>query len=73
MGKKASNKTNITSRTPKDLELKKIKKSQQHQEFPSGLPSRYYPGQMLLNFSDGTRTGVFNIVWPFTERRADIW
>ena len=48
------------------------KKSQQHQEFPSGLPSKYYPGPMLLNFSDRTRTGVFNMVWPLTERRANI-
>ena len=46
------------------------KKSQQHQEFPSGLPSKYYPGPMLLNFSDRTRTGVFNMVWPLTSKRA---
>ena len=46
------------------------KKSQQHQEFPSGLPSKYYPGPMLLNFSDRTRTGVFNMVWPLTRNRA---
>ena len=58
-------------RTTKELKLK-IKKSQQHQEFPSGLPSKYYPGPMLLNFSDRTRTGVFNMVWPLTERRANI-
>ena len=42
-------------------------KSQQHQEFPSGLPSKYYPGPMLLNFSDRTRTGVFNMVWPLAR------
>ena len=28
------------------------KGSQQHPEFPSGLPSKYYLGPMLLNFSD---------------------
>ena len=42
-------------------------KSQRHPEFPSGLPSKYYPGPMLLNFSDRTRTGVFNMVWPLTS------
>ena len=51
------------------------KASQQHQEFPSGLPSKYYPGPMLLNFSDRTRTGVFNMVWPLARgeqtNRAD--
>ena len=62
---------NKTSKTPKEkIQLKKNKKSQQHQEFPSGLPSKYYPGPMLLNFSDRTRTGVFNMVWPLTRRRA---
>ena len=35
--------------------------------FPSGLPSKYYPGPMLLNFSDRTRTGAFNMVWPLTR------
>ena len=48
---------------------KKVK-SQQHQEFPSGLPSKYYPGPMLLNFSDRTRTGVFNMVWPLAGYKA---
>ena len=46
---------------------KNKQKSQQHQEFPSGLPSKYYPGPMLLNFSDRTRTGVFNMVWPLAR------
>ena len=27
---------------------------------------------MLLNFSDRTRTGVFNMVWPLTRRGANI-
>ena len=47
--------------------MKDAKKSQQHLVFPSGLPSKYYPGPMLLNFSDQTRTGVFNMVWPLTR------
>ena len=34
---------------------------QQHQEFPSGLPSKYYPGPMLLNFSVLMGTGVSNM------------
>ena len=45
-------------------------KSQRHPEFPSGLPSKYYPGPMLLNFSDRTRTGVFNMVWPLTKKKV---
>ena len=48
----------------KILKLKKnLKiKSLQHQEFPGGPPSKYYPGPMMLNFRDRTRTGVFIIV-----------
>ena len=53
----------------------KVQKSQQHQEFPSGLPSKYCPGPMLLNFSDRTRTGVFNMVWPLArnERKTSAF
>ncbi len=50
-----------------------MQKSQQHQEFPSGLPSKYYPGPMLLNFSDRTRTGVFNMVWTLTRSEAKYY
>ena len=32
----------------------------QHMEFPNGLPSKYYPGPMLLNFSIRMQTGVSN-------------
>ena len=39
------------------------KKSQRHPEFPSGLPSKYYPGPTLLNYSDLMRTGVFTMVF----------
>ena len=38
-------------------------KSLRHQEFPGGPPSKYYPGPMMLNFRDRTRTGVFIMVW----------
>ena len=38
----------------------------EHHEFPGGHPSKYYHGPMLLNFSDQTRTGAFNMVWPYT-------
>ena len=48
------------------------KKSQQHQEFPSGLPSKYYPGPTLLDFSDRTRTGMFNMVWPLAKYSIKI-
>ena len=34
--------------------------------FPGGHPSKYYRSPMLLNFSDQTRTGVFNMVWSYT-------
>ena len=34
-------------------------------EFPSGLPSKYYPGQMLLNFSVRMGTGASNMVCLF--------
>ena len=32
--------------------------------FPGGHPSKYWLGSTLLNFSDRTRTGVFNVIWP---------
>ena len=51
---------------------KQKKKSQQHPEFPSGLPSKYYPGPMLLDFSDRTRTGMFNMVWPLAKYSIKI-
>ncbi len=34
---------------------------QQHQEFPGGHPSKYYPGPILLNFSVQMGTGVSNM------------
>jgi hypothetical protein len=48
----------------------KNKKSQRHPEFPSGLTSIYYLGQMLLNFNDRTKTGLFNLVWPMAKRKV---
>ena len=50
----------FTKTKKKEIKLK----SQQHPVFPGGLPSKYYPGPTLLNFSDRTRTGAFNMVWP---------
>ena len=41
--------------------------SQQHPVFPGGHPSKYWLGSMLLNFSDRTRTGVFNMIWPLAR------
>ena len=38
----------------------------QHLVFPGGHPSKYSQGSMLLNFSDQTRTGAFNMIWPKT-------
>ena len=40
---------------------------QQHLEFPSSLPSKYYPGPMLLNFSIQMGTGVSNMAWSAEE------
>ena len=31
--------------------------------FPGGVLLKYYPGPMLLNFGDQTRTSAFNMVW----------
>ena len=45
----------------------KQKERQQHPELSSSLASKYYPGPMLTNFSDLTRTGVFNMVWSLTK------
>ena len=47
-----------------------VQKWQQHPVFPGGLPSKYWPGPMLLNFSDQTRTGVFNMVWPLPREEV---
>ena len=48
---------------------------QQHQEFPSGHPSKYYPGPMLLNFSVQMGTGVSNMAQaaqlPFARKEID--
>ena len=43
------------------------KKNQQHLQFPSSLPSQYYPGPMLLDISDRTRTSLLNTVWPLAR------
>ena len=44
--------------------MKKKKICQQHPVFPGGHPSKYWLDSTLLNFSDRTRTGVFNVIWP---------
>ena len=43
------------------------KEHQQHPVFPGGHPSKYWLGSMLLNFSDRTRTGAFNMIWPLAK------
>ena len=45
---------------------------QQHPVFPGGHPSKYWLGSTLLNFSDRTRTGVFNVIWPLARERVRI-
>ena len=46
------------------------KRSQQHPVFPGGHPSKYWLDSTLLNFSDRTRTGVFNVIWPLASTRV---
>ena len=45
---------------------------QQHPVFPGGHPSKYWLGSMLLNFSDRTRTGVFNMIWPLARAQENL-
>ena len=45
---------------------------QQHPVFPGGHPSKYWLGSTLLNFSDRTRTGVFNVIWPLVKDAGKI-
>ena len=51
------------------------KRSQQHPVFPGGHPSKYWLDSTLLNFSDRTRTGVFNVIWPLasTRRKCSLY
>ena len=44
----------------------------QHHVFPGGHPSKYLHGSTVLNFSDQTRTGVFNMIWPQTFEEASF-
>ena len=46
------------------------KEYQQHPVFPGGHPSKYWLSSTLLNFSDRTRTGVFNVIWPLARERG---
>ena len=45
---------------------------QQHPVFPGGHPSKYWLGSMLLDFSDRTRTGVFNMIWPLARAQENL-
>ena len=63
---------NLGQKSKEILEKSKKKKegSQQHPVFPGGHPSKYWLDSTLLNFSDRTRTGVFNVIWPLASERA---
>ena len=39
---------------------------------PNFIPSKYWLGSTLLNFSDQTRTGVFSVIWPLALGRSKI-
>ena len=55
-----------------EVNAKNKQKSLQHPVFPGGHPSKYSQGSMLLNFSDQTRTGAFNMIWSKTFK-IDFW
>ena len=59
---------------PKEMASSSEKKGccQQHPVFPGGHPSKYWLGSTLLNFSDRTRTGVFNVIWPLVKDAGKI-
>ena len=40
---------------------------QQHLEFPSSLPSWYYPDSILLNFSVRKGSGVYKLALPLAH------
>ena len=46
---------------------------QQHLKFPSGLPSKYYPGPMLLNFSVQMGTSISNMAWSADHSAYLCW
>ena len=65
----------ITQIQPKNANIvlnNEKKESQQHPVFPGGHPSKYWLGSMLLNFSDRTRTGVFNMIWPLARKEENF-
>jgi hypothetical protein len=61
-----------SSRAQKWETLQKMFWCQQHPVFPGGHPSKYWLGSMLLNFSDRTRTGVFNMIWPLARAHENV-
>ena len=48
--------------TPNTTEEKE--KGFKHPDFPAGHPRQYYPGLLVLNFSNQAGWGVFTRVWP---------
>ena len=65
----------ITQIQPKNANIvlnNEKKESQQHPVFPGGHPSKYWLGSMLLNYSDRTRTGVFNMIWPLARAQENV-
>ena len=54
----------------------KLKKSLQHPVFPSGHPSKYWPGPTQLIFRDRTGSGAFYVVWSqakVTKHTSFLW
>ena len=61
-----SEKKGLVRKKKKKKKKERNIQSLQHQQFPGGLPSQYYAGPTLLNFSVQMGTGAFNVVWPQT-------
>jgi hypothetical protein len=45
--------------------FKQVQKRVRHPVFPGGLPSKYYPGPMVLDLADLTGCRIFTMVWSY--------
>ena len=54
------------------LSLRFLPKRRRKKIGPGGHPSKYWLGSTLLNFSDQTRTGVFNVIWPLVKGKGKM-
>ncbi len=54
------------------FEKKKFFLGFKHPDFPTGHPRQYYPGLLVLNFSNQAGWGVFTRVWPNPIRSSEL-